>query len=184
MLQVGNVETQYAIDVRCFSKSEIKTLLEGIKKKKIIGQNLKFDMKMITHHYGIRFKNVADTMLHEVVLECGRLQHGFGLEALSKRYLDFVYAKTNQLGLFGNNANVGVMSKSIRKTFSTLRDKPFNYSQVYYGLMDIDLTSQIYLKQLVRIADDDLFRAVWLEHQTLKVVVEMELNGFFVDQDK
>lgn len=184
MLQVGNIEIQYAVDVRCFSKQEIQQLLRSVGSRKVIGQNLKFDLKMITHHYGIRFMNVADTMLQEVILECGRIKRGFGLAKLTERYLDFRYATTNQLGLFGNNKDVGVMNKSIRNTFRTLRDKPFNHSQVYYGLLDVELTSKVYIKQLSRLATDDLFRAAWVEHHTLKVVVEMELNGFYLDQDK
>ena len=184
MLQVGNVYEQYAIDVRCFKKDKIKRLLELVEDRKVIGQNLKFDLKMIIHHYDIRFTNVADTMLQEVVLECGRLQKGFGLKSLAEKYLNFKYANTNQLSLFSDNKNVGVISKDTRKTFKTLRDKRFSFTQVFYGLLDVELTSRVYLKQLERLANDDLFRASWIESHTLKVIAEMELNGLYLNQDK
>lgn len=43
MLQIGDDQTQFAIDTRFTAHGDILYLLNKLKTKKIVGQNLKFD---------------------------------------------------------------------------------------------------------------------------------------------
>lgn len=109
-------------------------------------------------------------MVSEMILECGRQDWGFSLAALSKKYLGFKYSQTNQLDLFGDNSNVGGLSKDTRTTFAFVKENPFSYEQVYYGLMDIKHTHLIYREQLFRILEDNLWKTAYLEYEYIKVL--------------
>lgn len=141
---------------------------------------------MILHLYQVKFENLADTMTQEIIITCGGgpARKRFNLEFLASKYLGIKYAKTNQLDLFGNNEYVGTLTKDTAKTFRSIAQRPFSYDQIFYGLCDVELTYRIYQKQLVKIADDDLFRCALLEHEYLKVLGTMELNGFYMDLEK
>lgn len=185
MLQIGNSVDQFAIDVRDFNRKEIVDLISYIRDKnlKVIGHNLKFDLKMIVHHYSVILENIYDTMLNEMILTTGLKNVGYSLEALTKRYLFFSYAKTNQLDLFGNNESVGLMTKDTRKQFVQLGDNPFSLQQIDYGLSDIIHTAKIANIQSTRVVDDKLTVVSRLEHKFLLTLVHQELNGFHIDTE-
>jgi len=46
-LQLGNGDVQYLLDCRFIKKVQIKRLLEKVRTKKVVGQNIKFDYKML-----------------------------------------------------------------------------------------------------------------------------------------
>lgn len=185
MLQIGNAKIQYAIDTRDFTKEEIRSLLQSIvdnRYAKVIGQNIKFDYKMLLSNYGIRLSNVHDTMVQEMLLHCGKRNYGYSLEKLAERYLKFKYAKTNQLDLFSSNDNVGVLNKSLRKSFKNQGSKPFTYEQYLYGCTDIAFTYLVYERQLIEIIKWGLSLCSWLENSFTLAMAEMEYNGMYIDQ--
>ena len=183
MLQVGDTENQYAIDVRHYSSIDLWPLFDILEEKrvKIVGHNIKYDYKMLYTNYQVRLGDMMDTMIIEQVLNCGKYQYGYSLEKLTSRYLDFKYAKTNQLDLFGNQEYVGLLNKDTRGTFSKIGDKPFTYEQVIYGCKDVEHTLKIYFCQLEKIAEANLSKTVILESAFLRVLAHMELAGFHLD---
>lgn len=186
MLQIGDDKVQYAVDTRDFTREEIRNVLKCITDNphaKVIGQNLKFDYKMLLSNYDVRLRNIHDTMVQEMMLHCGKRFYGYSLEKLSERYLNFKYAKTNQLNLFGSNDNVGILNKALRKTFRNHGDKPFTYDQYLYGCTDVAFTYRIYQKQLNEIARWNLSLCSWLENSFTVALAEMEYNGMYVDRE-
>jgi len=164
MLQMGDLNRQYAIDMRCFTKEELQPivkLLHWRKDKLFIGQNLKFEGKHLRHHYDIRLMNVYDTMLAEVSLYNG-VTFGLSLANLAEKYLG-VKKKKSTLTLFDNidkevtlddnlllDEEIGdnyitpfelelteEIDKSIRMQFVKMTDEPFTYEQLVYGIEDV-----------------------------------------------
>ena len=143
--------------MRELGKTDLKPLFKLFKDSyyRKVGQNIKFDYEMIKANYNVAMSNIMDTMVIEQVLLCGRVNPGYSLERLAKRYLGFSYAKTNQLSLFDNNL-VGLLSKQIRTEFKNIGDKPFTKEQIIYGLADVEFTYKIYIHQLSKVAEHSL----------------------------
>lgn len=166
MLQIGDLDRQYAIDVRDYSNEELKPIIDYLhwnKEVVFVGQNLKFEGKHLRHNYGIRLLNVYDTMLAEISLYNG-VTGSLSLAGLTEKYLGVkrkktvltlfdVHKKTITLDdsklnskLDDNKAHVitpfeveltAEMDKSIRMQFIKLTTEPFTYKQLVYGVEDI-----------------------------------------------
>lgn len=184
MLQLGDQYRAWAIDMRYLCASDRELIAEFLSSPyhRKVGQNIKFDLKMIRHHFDIWLDNVWDTMVSEMILMCGVQKRGFSLEKLAKKYLGFSYASTNQLDLFAP-PNAIHLTKETRKSFKHLKDK-FTTEQVMYGLKDIQHTHEIYKLQLIELCDKDLLSTAWLENQTIAALAEMEYFGFHLDDRK
>lgn len=164
MLQVGDLERQYAIDVRDYTKEELKPIIDILHWNPdvlLIGQNLKFEGKHLRHNYGIRLQQVYDTMLAEISLYNG-VTESLSLAGLVEKYLG-VKRKDNVLTLFDmkgkiftnedylvNNPDLeekivtpfdleltAEMDKSIRLQFVKMTDEKFDFDQLTYGVEDI-----------------------------------------------
>lgn len=169
MLQIGDLERQYAIDVRDFTKEEMEPIIKLLhwrEDKLLIGQNLKFEGKHLRHNYGIRLRNVYDTMMAEVSLYNG-INRELSLAGMANTYLG-VEKKSNELTLFSDFESKyqltmeeelldtfnpddlehrfktpyelelsAEMDKSIRMSFITMTDEPFTKEQLVYGIEDI-----------------------------------------------
>lgn len=164
MLQIGDLERQYAIDVRDFSNEELKPLIDLLHWNKnilFVGQNLKFEGKHLRHNYGIRLDQVYDTMLAEISLYNG-VTSSLSLAGLTEKYLG-VKRKETVLSLFDTKGKIytnddylvnnpdledkvvtpfdleltAEMDKSIRLQFVKMEDEPFTFEQLTYGVEDI-----------------------------------------------
>lgn len=182
MLQLASDEDSYAIDLRFVTKSQLKELISLLENPyyKKVGQNIKFDYQMLKKHYNVTLTNIADTMIIEQLLYIGR-NFGFSLEKLAKRYLGVSYSSTNQLDLFSPVLS-NKISKETRKQFKLIGNKPFTDDQVIYGLMDVEFTLQIYSRQLSKIAEEGIARAVTFECAFIPVLAEIELGGFYLEK--
>jgi DNA polymerase I-like protein with 3'-5' exonuclease and polymerase domains len=209
MLQIGDLDMQYIIDVRDFSKEELQPLIDFIHWNEdvtFIGQNLKFEGKHLRHNYDIRLKRVYDTMLAEISLYNG-LNIGLSMEAMSKKYLN--YKSSNSFDLFNqikvksiSSINehsdysitpfeleeLNIIDKSIRLGFLKIEDNPFSYEQCKYGAEDIVIPFQIREEQL---KGHDLLgfhfcneSNINFESAYTQVVADMELNGMPFNVEK
>ena len=167
MIQIGNLEKQWIIDPREIDPMQF---LKIIQNKIIIGHNLKFDLTVLKLCYKIEFPRVFDTMIADMVLNCG-LDVKHGLDMVVRRYID-PYAYTNQGNLF-----LPPITKNIRKSFATTELEPYTEEQVIYGALDVFYAYGLYLKLADLLDKEDLVRTAYLEFQYLKVLVEMEING-------
>lgn len=169
MIQIGPKEISYLFDVRRVKLDKIpefKEILENPKILKLL-QNGKFDYKYIKVKYGVRIKNIYDTMLAEAVLTAG-LGASVGLKATVERY-------------FGP----GVIDKSEQASFvGMVRNQSFTEGQLKYGGVDTLILFPIYEKQLPLLSKYKLLDIAKLEFAVTTVVGDMELKGVYVDQKK
>lgn len=204
MLQIGNFEKIFVIDVRVFSNDELKPLIDFLNYNKevtFIGQNLKFEQKHLKHNYGINFYNVIDTMIQEMCLYNG-INRSFSLAGLAKEYLgvksvtdfslfdleakatlddEFLEANEHLLTPF-EVADEEQIDKGTRMEFVTIFEKPFTAKQILYGADDILYPLLIAERQRVgrKLPNGEIYKPLSLfklENQMVLVNADMELNG-------
>ena len=193
MIQIGNLENQFIIDARQFSKEllvkYLKPILENENILKI-GHNLKFEGKFFLHLLDIELINVWDTMICERILYNGYL-HSYSLAALMNRY--FGIKSTEDINLFKvspddiEDVNMYV-DKSTRLQFINIGDKPFTKKQIEYGADDIIYPIKIYqIQKKGRVVDGELWKptkAFLLENTFTQILARIELVGMPFDQVK
>ena len=162
MLQIGDKDHQFVIDVRSTDVSPLKSILEDREIVKIM-HNAKFDYLFIKSKLGITMQNVYDTMLTEKVIHCGKNMR-FGLKDLLKRYFKVE------------------IDKNIRTTFNT--EKSFTKEQIEYGAKDIEYLIKIKDEQELLIDDYRLNYTVELENKAVLAFADIEYNGLDIDKDK
>lgn len=204
MLQIGNFEKIFVIDVRDFTKEELSPIIEFLNYNKeltLIGQNLRFEQKHLRHKYGINFHTVIDIMIQEMCLYNG-LNRSFSLAGMAKEYLGV--KSVSDLSLFDleskatlddefleNNehlltpfeiADEEQIDKSTRMEFVTIYDKPFTAKQILYGSDDILYPLLIAERQRLgrKLPNGEVYKPLKLfrlENQMVLVNADMELNG-------
>ena len=147
-----------------------KTLGLAIKKnqKKLVGQNLKFDLPMLNRH-GIRVEEfLGDTMLMSYVLNSTGTRHG--LDRMAQHYLNYEPMKYEEV--------VGSASKQI------------NFAQVeiqaatFYAAEDADITLRLFNHLNKKLEDQpklvNLLQSI--EYPMLKSLIKVETNGAKIDE--
>lgn len=214
MLQIGDLKNIFVIDVRDYTKKELKPILDLMNysnKVLLVGHNLKFEAKHIKHNYGINFKWIWDTMITEMTLTNG-ITAKYGLADLAEKYLDVEKKKDNLLfdDLFAHKkvsldqeyldqfedaltpfevADDYEIDKSTRMEFVTIGKDPFTAKQVLYGGDDVIMPILIRQRQLLgrQIENGEVYNPKdWqrLENKYTLFLADMELNGMNVDQQK
>jgi len=211
MIQLGNIDVQYVIDVRDFTKEELSPILDYLNYNPnlvLVGHNLKFEAKHLKHTYGINFHTIYDTMIGELCLYNG-ITTGLSLADLAAKYLGV--KKKREVELFESNFNKSTVTldedliqdaehvltpfeveenfqidKSTRLQFITIGDKPFSKTQVMYGADDIIFPILIRERQLVgRVLSDGTIHLplnwIKIEMHYCLVLADMELNGMSID---
>jgi DNA polymerase I-like protein with 3'-5' exonuclease and polymerase domains len=205
LLQIGDLEEQFVIDVRDYSKKELQPLLDFMHlndEVTFVGQNCKFEVKHLLHKYGILFSKLHDTMISEIILYNGE-DIKLGLADLAVKYLS--KRKAESFDLFNAYASIKVsldekdldkegyispfelvenqiIDKSTRLEFINIADKPVTYKQIEYAANDI--TDPILIASIQRkgrrLKNGELFRpqdSFNLENKFVCVLGEMELFG-------
>lgn len=162
MLQIGDKDHQFVIDVRSIDITPLKPILESKEIIKIL-HNAKFDYLFIKSKLGIDMQNVYDTMLTEKVIHCGKNMR-FGLKDLLKKYFQVE------------------VNKSIRTTFNT--DNAFTKDQIEYGAKDVEYLIKIKDRQTPLIDKYKLSNTVTLENKAVLAFADVEYNGLNIDKDK
>ncbi len=153
-----NLDKRYVLE-------RLKQILEN-PKKKLIGQNIKYDY-FILQNEGIELDNLYfDTMIASYVINPS--EHHHNLSNLSIRYLNHKMIELNEVLGKGN------------KDFSIA-----NIKQAYkYACEDADITlqlKQILLKEIAERKVEDLFFNI--EMPLIKVLAKMERNGVYIDKE-
>ena len=162
MLQIGDKDHQFVIDVRSTDISPLKYILEDREKVKVM-HNVKFDYLFIKSKLSITMQNVYDTMLTEKVIHCGK-NIRFGLKDLLKKHFQVE------------------IDKNIRTTFNT--DQPFTKEQIEYGAKDIEYLIKLKDLQEPLINKYKLNNTVELENKAVLAFADIEYNGLNIDKDK
>ena len=147
-----------------------KTLGLAITKnqKKLVGQNLKFDLPMLNRH-GIRVEEfLGDTMLMSYVLNSTGTRHG--LDRMAQHYLNYEPMKYEEV--------VGSASKQI------------NFAQVeiqaatFYAAEDADITLRLFNHLNKKLEDQpkliNLLQSI--EYPMLVSLIKVETNGAKIDE--
>ena len=162
MLQIGDKDHQFVIDVRSTDISPLKYILEDREIVKVM-HNVKFDYLFIKSKLSITMQNVYDTMLTEKVIHCGK-NIRFGLKDLLKKHFQVE------------------IDKNIRTTFNT--DQPFTKEQIEYGAKDIEYLIKLKDLQEPLINKYKLNNTVELENKAVLAFADIEYNGLNIDKDK
>ena len=137
---------------------------------KAIGQNLKFDIPILSRH-GIKLDQfLADTMLMSYVLNSTATRHG--MDKLAEYYLNYQTTKYSDVA--------GTASKEI--SFSAVNiDIAANYASE-----DADITLRLYnkLQQLLEDKPSQIELLKNIEYPLVHVLASIEANGAKVDRDK
>lgn len=201
MLQIGDDNKQFIIDVRNVDITPLKEILESEEYLKI-GHNLKFEVKHLLHSYDIYVQNVWDTMICERVLYNGE-KLGYSLEALMKRHLGYENHQNNTLfdsieedyededfdvfDFIDGKKEKLYIDKSIRTQFIEIGDKPFTEDQILYGATDITAPLQLYnIQKEGRYVNGELYKpdiGFKLENKFVPVIGRIELRGIKVNID-
>lgn len=189
MLQIGDSENIYVIDTRVVDIGLLKELFKD-KDKIWVGQNLKFEAKMLKHHYGIVFRKIWDIMLVEINLTLGlgwsKTNHDglrYGLGAMAQRYLGVEDAQ--KIDLFNQeDEDLSYVDKSTRLGFLNIGDKPFTLKQVLYGSDDIDFPLRIKKIQERGRRGYNPVDLHTLENSFCLVLADIELKGMQFDPAK
>lgn len=145
--------------------SEIKTLLES---NLVVGQNLKFDLKFMKHHFGIECPNIFDTYIAELVLSGGlkaRSKGTVSLKALAQQYIGIEMIK----------------DKELRTSFN---DQELSNEQIQYAAMDVAVLPEIYTKQKKMLEAMNLNTTFNIEIKCIPAVIWLELSGLPIDLKK
>ena len=147
-----------------------KTLGLAITKnqKKLVGQNLKFDLPMLNRH-GIKVEEfLGDTMLMSYVLNSTGTRHG--LDRMAQHYLNYEPMKYEEV--------VGSASKQI------------NFAQVeiqaatFYAAEDADITLRLFNHLNKKLEDQpkliNLLQSI--EYPMLESLIRVETNGAKIDE--
>ena len=146
----------------------IKWLKEILPKNssKLIGQNLKYDLAVLSKE-GIYLESfLADTMLMSYVLNSTASRHN--LDALSEYYLNFKTIKYED-----------VIGKGAKK-YKSFADVPIKEA-TNYAAEDADITLRLYekLSDLLDVGAQDILKN--MEYPLLIVLMQMEKDGARVD---
>jgi DNA polymerase I len=158
-IQLGTFDTQFVIEANGFHIKSLKTLLET---KRLVGQNLKFDLKFL-YKKGIYPRKIWDTMIVEKVLYCGLPDVRMGLDFLTERYLGFK------------------LDKSIR---AEIQKEGLTARVIQYGADDIKYLTTIKEKQTESLREKELRGAANLENRFTPVLAYIEYCGFKLDAVK
>ena len=154
-----NISPQLDMD---YVLEELRPLLED-SKQKIIGQNIKFDMNILSQH-GINISSIKnDTMMMSYVLDASATRHN--LDALSSYYLGY---KTST---FEDVAGKGVK----QVTF----DEVSIADATHYAAEDADITLRLYEELLAKLESVESLKKLNedIEIPLIEVLSEMEQNG-------
>lgn len=166
LLGIYGNETSYVINLLTYTPEEIREALTPLLDKLWIAHNMKFDLKILLHHYGLRPRNLWCTQLASQVLYNGtELKHN--LAACLERHFN-VY-----------------LDKTVRDSFVD-RDlsKPITLEEIEYLTGDLMYLSPLMHRQIDRAKVMDQLRCIELENKYVYVISKLELNGVTIDKKK
>ena len=162
MLQIGDENTQYIIDVRECNINPLKEILENKEQLKIF-HNAKFDLNFIKK-FDIHCENIYDTMLAERILTCGK-KLSVSLKETVKRRLNIDLSKDAQSSFINHTG-------------------AFTDAQIKYAAKDVELLSKLLKAQETSIKHHKLENTINLENEAVLAFADIEYNGLNIDVDK
>lgn len=164
LLQIGDYENQYVIDVTTVDITPLKPLLHNRTDLTVLMHNAKFDWRWL-YHYGIDIRTIYDTFLGEAILTTGfdTDDRGLSLKSCGMKYCNVELDKEAR----GLIHKLGLVKRIIE-----------------YAADDVKYLNHIRERQLVELEKYKLMNVVNLEMRFVRVLALMEYKGVLVDADK
>lgn len=141
----------------------LRDLLSSTRSVKV-AHNAKFDTKWVRHHLGCEVGAIYDTYLASVLISAGEGERRHGLADLVQFFLGRTLDKTEQVSDWGADE--------------------LTQSQIEYAAKDAAIMNELRDKVHERIVADELEQVLALENACVMPIAEMELNGFYIDQER
>lgn len=161
--QFGNDKADTRIVVDC-STTDIRLFKDILENKRVVGQNLKFDISFL-YNFGIVPRKVYDTMIAEQILYLG---YPHEVKSYSLKSIAWDRLKID-------------IDKTVR---GQIIWRGLDESVVVYGAGDVTYLEKIMLSQVSEAKRKDCLKAIELECNFVPVIAYMEWCGIKLDVDK
>src|SRR5215208_4907029 len=168
LIQLATPDRVYIVDFDHFSNGNADALapLRGLlaaPRPIKIAHNAKFDAKFIKHNLGVDLGGLFDTLLASQLVGAGDIEERHGLESAASRYLNEAVDKSERL----SNWNFELSE-----------------AQLEYAARDAPILLPLREKLIERLKSDSLVKCAQLEFECVMPVVDIELAGFYMHQDR
>ena len=165
LVQLATSDEAYVIDCFAFPALEhprLRALLEAERPVKIL-HNAKFDVRMLSHHTGVRPRGLFDTYLASQLVATGALGLSHSLAGAAERFLGRTLDKSSQLSDWSGE---------------------LSYTQLSYAAEDARVLVPLRAALVEHIRNLGLIEVAKLEFDCAPVVARMENAGIHVDRDR
>src|SRR5258706_3120634 len=171
LIQLAAQDAIYIVDLNRFTDGDLKhsealaplrQLLTSPRPIKI-AHNAKFDAKFLKYNLGVDVTGGFDTLLASQLVSAGDLEERQSLAAISDRYLNETVDKSERLSNW---------------------DFELSEAQLEYAARDAAVLLPLRDKLIERIKSLDLVKCAQLEFECVMPVVDLELNGFYLDKHR
>jgi DNA polymerase-1 len=171
LIQLAAPDAVYIVDLNRFADGDLKQgealaplrqLLTSPRPIKI-AHNAKFDAKFLKYNLGVDLVGVFDTLLASQLVSAGDIEQRHGLAAITERYLNETVDKSERLGNW---------------------EFELSEAQLEYAARDAAVLLPLRDKLIERIKALDLIQCAQLEFECVMPVVDIELNGFYMDKHR
>jgi DNA polymerase I-like protein with 3'-5' exonuclease and polymerase domains len=182
LIQVSFAGNVYIIEAHKFKKEQIVPFLNAI--KNICGQNLKFDLNFLRHHYGVEFstvdKKIHDTFITEALIICGDTDCGWA-ESFSEQIAKGARRKALSLESILKRYFDIELDKSLQKAtdWHNLTEEVIKYCE--NDVIYLDGVRNVQLELIEKLGLQHTYK---LEMALLPALVKMETNGCPIDLKK
>lgn len=129
-----------------------------------VAHNAKFDAKWVRHHLGCELGGAFDTYLASVLIAAGDSERRHSLADAAQVFLGTELDKSQQVSDWGA--------------------EELSRSQIEYAARDAAILLPLREAMLEKLTAGDLERVAKLEFECIAPIAEMELNGFYLDNDR
>jgi DNA polymerase I len=171
LIQLAAPDAVYIVDLNRFTDGDLKQgealaplrqLLTSPRPIKI-AHNAKFDAKFLKYNLGVDVTGVFDTLLASQLVSAGDIEERHSLAAITERYLNETVDKSERLSNW---------------------DFELSEAQLEYAARDAAVLLPLRDKLIERIKSLDLIQCAQLEFECVMPVVDLELNGFYMDKHR
>ncbi|MEP6946643.1 MAG: DNA polymerase [Acidobacteriota bacterium] len=173
LLQISTGDKTQVVDLKPFrDRGDVRTMPELQPLRDLladetvekIAHNAKFDAKWVRHHLGCELGGIYDTYLASILISAGEGERRHGLADVVQFFLGRTLDKEQQV--------------------SNWAADELTISQIEYAARDAATMPEVKQKLEERIQMDGLAEVLKLENECVMPLAEMELNGFFIDQER
>lgn len=162
LVQLSSPEDNYVFDLFHLKDiSPLMSILSASKPVKVM-HNAKFDCKWVKHALGTEITSIFDTYIASQLLSGGNIYERHRLEDVVRRYLGRELDKTEQKSDWSGE---------------------LTESQIAYAEEDVAVMLPLREAMIEPLKNNSLIRVAVIEFECVPSVVDLELNGIFIDQE-